>query len=200
MSDTGTPALLREEVRQAACRMAELGLARGSSGNISLRLPKERFLITASGIPYNKLSADQIVKIDYDGEPSCAGIPSSEWRMHAAIYRRRPDVQAIVHTHSPFATAAAIALTSLPVMHDEGKILFGEALSVSVHAPPGTWKLAKATADAIAGGKAALISHHGAIAVGPTLQEALLMAEKVEETAQLYWLVAQIRGSNASDR
>ena len=182
---------LREEVRQTARRMAELGLVRGSSGNVSLRI-RERILITASGVPYEALSTDQIIEIDYDGmKHSGNGDASSEWRMHVEIYRTREDVQAIVHTHSPFATAAAVALRSVPVVHDEGRILFGEALPVSAHAPPGSWELAKAVADALAEGKATLIGHHGAVTVGATLQEALTLAEKVEETAQLFWLSQQ---------
>lgn len=185
---------LHDAVRQTAQRMAARGLARGSSGNISLRLPKERLLITASGIPYDELNVDQIIEIDYDGVQYSRQDedPSSEWRMHVEVYRRRSDVRAIVHTHSPFATAVAIVLTSVPVVHDEGRILFGGALPVSHHAAPGTWELARATAEALACGRAALISHHGAIAVGATLHEALAAAEKVEETAQLYWLCRQI--------
>ena len=182
---------LREEVRQTARRMAELGLVRGSSGNVSLRI-RERILITASGVPYEALSTDQIIEIDYDGKKhSGNGDASSEWRMHVEIYRTREDIQAIVHTHSPFATAAAVALRSVPVVHDEGRILFGEALPVSAHAPPGSWELAKAVADALAEGKATLIGHHGAVTVGATLQEALTLAEKVEEMAQLFWLSQQ---------
>jgi L-fuculose-phosphate aldolase len=183
---------LREQVMQTAQRMAGLGLARGSSGNVSRRAG-ERILITASGIPYEALHRDQVIEIDYDGKRySGNGDPSSEWRMHAEIYRMRKDVQAIVHTHSPFATAAAVVLRSLPVVHDEGRILFGEALPVSAHASPGTWDLAKAVANALADGKATLIGHHGAVTVGSTLQEALALAEKVEETAQLFWLCEQI--------
>ena len=182
---------LREEVRQTARRMAELGLVRGSSGNVSLRI-RERILITASGVPYEALSTDQIIEIDYDGKKhSGNGSASSEWRMHVEIYRTREDIQAIVHTHSPFATAAAGALRSVPVVHDEGRILFGEALPVSAHTSPGTRELAKAVADALAEGKATLIGHHGAVTVGATLQEALTLVEKVEETAQLFWLSQQ---------
>jgi L-fuculose-phosphate aldolase len=183
---------LREQVMKTARRMAGLGLVRGSSGNVSIRV-EERMLITASGIPYENLESDQIVEIDHEGKKfSGSGDPSSEWRMHAAIYRARRDVQAIVHTHSPYATAAAISFRSVPVLHDEGRILFGEALPVSAHASPGTWDLAKAVADALADAKVALVGYHGAVAVGATLREALILAEKVEETVQLFWLCQQV--------
>jgi len=108
--------------------------------------------------------------------------------LHAEIYKRREDVEAIVHTHSTYATAAAISLHSLPIVHDEGRILFGDEIPVSKHFPPGTWDLARAVADALGDLRAVLIADHGAVAVGKTPEEALARAEKVEEMAQLFWL------------
>ena len=183
----------RDEVQHTAQAMAAKGFATGSSGNVSLRVG-DRFLITASGIPYECLSAEQVIEMDDGGATySGTGAPSSEWRMHAEIYRVREDVQSIVHTHSLYATAAAVMLSSLPIVHDEGKILLGEALPVSEHAPPGSWALAKAVANALAREKAVLIGHHGAVAVASTLQDALLLAEKIEEAAQLLWLCQQLQ-------
>lgn len=181
----------REAVRSTAAAMAAAGLVTGSSGNVSLRFG-ERVLITASGVPYAELEADQVIEIDKDGARlSGTGEPSSEWRMHVAIYAQRVDVHAIVHTHSPAATAAAIALPALPILHDEGKILFGEALPVSAHRPPGTWELASAVVDALGDGRGCLIAKHGAVAVGTTPAEALGTAIKIEEAARLYLLSRQ---------
>jgi len=181
----------REAVRSTAAAMAAAGLVTGSSGNVSLRFG-ERVLITASGVPYAELEADQVIEIDKDGARlSGTGEPSSEWRMHVAIYAQRGDVHAIVHTHSPAATAAAIALPALPILHDEGKILFGEALPVSTHRPPGTWELASAVVDALDDGRGCLIAKHGAIAVGATPAEALETAIKIEEAARLSLLARQ---------
>ena len=185
----------RQSVQSTSISMASKGLATGSSGNVSLRLG-DHLLITASGVPYETLSTSQIVEIDCDGTKySGTSNASSEWRMHAEIYRMRQDVEAIVHTHSPFATAAAVVFRSVRVVHDEGRILFGETLSVSAHAPPGSWDLARAVVEALADGKATLIGHHGAVAVGPTLQEALILAQKVEEAAQLFWLCQHLKPS-----
>ena len=182
--------LWRERVAATARAMAERGLARGSSGNVSLRWG-DGMLITPSGVPYAHLRPGQVVAVDLAGRVRVgSGVPSSEWRMHAAIYRARTDVRAIVHTHSPCATAASFR-DALPVLHDEGRILFGEEIPVSRHAPPGTWDLAQAVADALGSGPAALIARHGAVAVGATLGEALLRAEKVEETAELLFLVGE---------
>ena len=111
--------------------------------------------------------------------------------MHVAIYARRGDVKAIVHTHSPVATAAAISLSTLPILHDEGKLLLGDAVPVSAHQPPGTWELAEAVVDALGQGRGCLIAKHGAVAVGATPAEALRTAIKIEEAARLFLLSRQ---------
>jgi L-fuculose-phosphate aldolase len=184
----------RRAVLRAAVAMAERGLAIGSSGNVSLRLD-DRFLITATGRPYESMRPSEIVETDSDGRTlSGRGAPSSEWRMHAAIYAKRPDVGAIVHTHSPYATAASAALETLPIPHDEGRIVYGEGVPVSVHRPPGTRELADAVAEALGEGRIALIARHGAVGVGATLDEALAHATKLEEIAHLALLKHQFRG------
>ena len=184
---------LRTEVLDIAQRMADLGLVRVSSGNVSARFGAG-FLITASGIPYNELESDQIIEVNLQGEKkSGIGEPSSEWRMHAAIYRERDDVAAIVHTHSPYATSVAIARSTLPIVHDEGKILFGEGIPVASHSSPGTWQLADAVVTGLGTGNALLIANHGALAVAKSLPEAFTLAEKIEEMAQLFWLSSFIK-------
>lgn len=149
-------------------------------------------LITPSGVVYRYLRPGQVVEVDLEGRVIAgSGVPSSEWRMHAAIYRGRPDVRAVVHTHSLCATAASFR-TALPVMHDEGRILFGSEIPVSRHAPPGTWDLAEAVREALGGGVAVLVARHGAVAVGRTLGEALLRAEKIEEAGAIFFMVGKI--------
>jgi len=180
----------RELVVATARAMAERGLARGASGNVSVRWG-EGMLITPSGVAYRHLRPGQVMAVDLEGRVRAgSGVPSSEWRMHAAIYRARTDVRAIVHTHSPCATAASFR-DALPVIHDEGRILFGGEIPVSRHAPPGTSDLAKAVGDALGSGGAVLIARHGAAAVGRTLGEALLRAEKIEEAAELWFRVGK---------
>jgi len=181
----------REAVRATAIEMAATGLVTGSSGNVSLRFG-DHVLITASGILYARLEVDQVIEMDMDGNRlSGRGEPSSEWRMHVAIYARRKDVQAIVHTHSPTATAASIALSTLPIPHDEGKILFGDEIPVSAHHPPGTWDLANAVVEALGDGRGGLIAKHGVVGVGATLAAALETAIKIEEAGRLLLLSRQ---------
>ena len=195
LDETTRDALLdqRRAVRDAAVAMAQHGLATGSSGNISVRAGSG-LLITASGIPYDWIGIEHIIETDMEGHRlSGDGDPSSEWRMHAAIYARRLDVAAIVHTHSLHATAAAIALRELPIPHDEGRLFYGDAVPVSEHHPPGSWDLARSVADALGPGKLVLISHHGAVGVGATLDEAFTAAVKLEEIATLCLLSHQLR-------
>lgn len=113
--------------------------------------------------------------------------------MHAAIYRAREDVRAVVHTHSPYATAVACFSSALPVLHDEGRHAFCERVPVAEYAPPGTWKLAHRAVEALGSGQAVRLARHGVVTVGPTLSAALALAEKLEETAKLYVL---LRGKN----
>ncbi len=185
--------LRRERLVEVARAMARKGLVTGSSGNVSLRLDSG-MLITPSGIPYEHFRPGQVIWMDLEGRVlGGSGQSSSEWRMHAAIYRQREDVRAVVHTHSLFATAASFG-SALRVVHAEGKTLFEEEIPVSTPAPPGTWELAQAVVEALGRGRAALLAHHGAVAVGSTLREAFLWAEKLEETARLAWELRRQHG------
>jgi len=187
--------VFRERVARAARRMWELGLVVGSSGNVSLRAGGVIY-ITPSGVLYAHLRPKMVVAIDPDGNVlSGAGEPSSEWRMHVLIYRELPGVRATVHTHSPYATAAAGG--SLCPASDEGRLLFGEGIPVSRHAPPGTWELARAAVEALRRGKGAcLLAHHGTVTVGGTLTEALLRAEALEGVARVS-LLGRLRSQSA---
>ncbi len=183
----------RVEVARAYRRLGELGLITGSSGNVSLRVG-EGILITPTGIPWERVRPEGIVALDFAGRVRGRGHPSSEWRLHLVLLRARPDVRAVVHTHSPFATAAALFDQALPVLHDEGRLLFGETIPLARHAPPGTWELAQNALAALGEGRAVLLPRHGAVAVGRTLDEALTLAEKIEEAARLFLLSQALRG------
>ncbi len=177
----------RVKVCQAYRWLGEHGLITGSSGNVSLRVG-DRILITPTGVPWELLRAGEIVALDLAGQVCGRGFPSSEWRLHVTIYRARSDVRAVVHTHSPYATAWASLGHPLPVLHDEGQLLFGSEIPVAEHAPPGTWELAHNAATALGKGRALLLARHGPVVVGQSLSEALQRAEKLEEAAQLFSL------------
>jgi L-fuculose-phosphate aldolase len=162
------------------------GLMPNKSGNVSCRAGAERFLITPAALPYRDLTAEVIVSVPTHGEPSPEGPrPSSEWRMHASIYRARPDVAAIVHTHSPHATALACAGRGIPPFHYMIALAGGEVRCVP-YATFGTAALASSAVAGLADRRATLLANHGVIAVGPTLRVAQAVALEVENLAGQY--------------
>lgn len=165
--------------------MDEAGLAPGKSGNVSCR-EGDGFLITPSGIPYHELVPADIARLDAAGKVRAASRrPSSEWRMHAAIYSRRPEVQAIVHTHSPNATALACAHRSIPAFHYMIALAGGE-VRCAPYATFGSEELAAHAVAGLEGRRATLLANHGVVAVGTSLRAALGVAIEVENLARQY--------------
>ena len=170
------------------CRaMDRLGLTRGTSGNVSVRCG-DGFLISPTGIPCDALTPDQIVPMDFDGRHAGAVLPSSEWRFHRDILRRRPDVGAVVHTHSPHAPAVAVLRLSHPARHYSVAEARGTDVRCAPYALFGTQALSDAALEALDGRRACLLAHHGVIACGPDLPRALALAVTVEELARLFLL------------
>jgi L-fuculose-phosphate aldolase len=196
---------LRADVAQAALRMLDSGLVRGTSGNVSARAPDGLIAVTPTGVDYRVLEPDQVALIDPDGNViDGRHRPSSEVPMHLAVYRARSDVGAIVHTHSMFATTFAAIGEDLPGVH---YILAhaGRNVRVAPYATYGTTALAESCVDALADNQAVLLGNHGVLAVGPKLDMAMMVAEAVEYTAELYWRARcigtpQILGDDEMDR
>jgi len=115
--------IFRAKVARAYRRLGELGLVVESSGNVSLRVGSVVFF-TPTGIPFYRLRGKEVVVMDLLGDVLSRGIPSSEWRLHVSLLQGRPDIKAVVHAHPPFATILACAGKALPVIHDEGRLLF----------------------------------------------------------------------------
>ncbi|MCG0239740.1 MAG: class II aldolase/adducin family protein [Firmicutes bacterium] len=186
-------ASLREQVCAAAVRSYRSGLVRGTSGNWSARDPLTGLVaVTPSGLAYEKMTPEDIVVVNLDGEVVEGGRrPSSELPMHLVIYRRRPDVGGIAHTHSPYATALAVLERELPPVLIE-MALVGTRVPVAPFAMPGTPEVGEAAVAALAEAQACLLARHGVVAVGRTVEEATLTAARVEEMAQIYHLAAQL--------
>jgi L-fuculose-phosphate aldolase len=171
--------------------LVELGLATGASGNVSSRIrdgdSSELMAITPSGKRYADLKDDDIAVVDLDVE-SVEGelVPSSESLMHAAIYRARPDVGAVIHTHAVFSSVAAVSGLEVPPIIDEMVVYVGGAIKVSDYAFPSTQELADNVCDALGDRNAALIRNHGAVCVGRDLDEALDVCQLVERLAQVF--------------
>ena len=194
----------KEQKRQviwAAQRMAALGLVTGASGNVSMRLEPlgstEIMAVTPSGKPYDALTDQDVVVVDFEGEPVEGDlVPSSESLMHAAIYEKRPDVKAVVHTHSVFCSVAAVAGLDIPPIIDEVVVAVGGAIKVSDYAFPGTQQLADSVCAALGERNAALIRNHGAVGVGRTLREAVDVSALLERTAQVFIYASLLGGAN----
>jgi L-fuculose-phosphate aldolase len=177
---------LRKEVIKTCLRMNEEGINQGTSGNVSVRTD-EGFLITASGIPYEKMKPVHVVEMDLDGGYGGEFLPSTEWRMHLDIFKARPEAQAIVHVHSIYATALACLRKDVPAFHYMIGVTGGVSLRVSDYAEFGTQALSDTMLKALEARKACLLANHGQIAFGPTLGKALWLAGEIEALCKQYW-------------
>lgn len=170
----------------AACALDGLGFMPGKSGNLSIRTPRG-FLITPSGLPYAATAPEDLVEVAEDGRVlEGARRPSSEWRFHAAIYAARPEAGAVVHTHSPFATALSCARQGIPPLHYMIVQAGGPDIRCAAYATFGTAALAAATVAALEGRRAALLANHGVVALGRSLAAAQALAMEVENLARQY--------------
>ena len=187
---------LRRDVMEAARAMHRSGLVVGSSGNVSARIEGEELLaITTAGKNYETMGIDEVVVADFEGEPvEGDGLPSTEMLMHVAVYRARPDVRAVMHTHSVYASALAVAGVPLPPLIDEMVIALGDSIQVSEYAFPSTEELGDAVVAALGERNAALIRNHGLVGVGGSVAEALRVCQMAEHIAHIY-VAAKIIGA-----
>lgn len=182
----------REEIVGVARASVERGLNRGTSGNVSARLPSGGMLITPSGVPYGRLAPDDLVRVGPDGTARGPGTPSTEWRLHAAVYRDRPDARAVLHAHPPFSTALACLRREIPPFHYLVAAAGGDSIRCARYATFGTSELAEAVLAALAGRRACLMANHGMAALGGSPAAALELAEQVEALAEAYWRALQV--------
>ena len=186
---------LREAVVATALAMNAAGINRGKSGNVSARWRDgafDGFLVTPTGIPYDRTTPEQIVAMTLAGEARGTMLPSSEWRFHRDIYSARADAQAVVHTHAPFATTLACMHRGIPPFHYMIAVAGGKDIRCAPYATFGTQELSDHAVAALAGRRACLLANHGMIAFGASLDAALALAVEVETLAEMYWRALQI--------
>lgn len=194
---------LRTAVVEAAREMLRRGLVTGTCGNVSAR-DGQAVIITPAALAYEEMTEDDLVELDPDGEPSRlpdpperSREPSSERRVHTAIYSARPDVGAIVHTHSVHATAWSFTGEPLDTGTEELEAAVGGAVLTAPFAPTGTDEIAASAVDALGDRGAVLLGRHGVVAVGQSPAAALERCAVVERQAQIAWLVRGAGGSGA---
>jgi L-fuculose-phosphate aldolase len=154
------------------------------------------FLVTPTGLAYESISPEDIVAMAPDGLPTGPRAPSSEWRFHRDIYAARPEVGAVVHAHSPFATTLACLGRGVPAFHYMVAIAGGCDIRCAAYATFGTQALSDHALAALEGRKACLLANHGMIAVGAALADALALGVEVEALAEQYWRALQIGEPN----
>lgn len=179
------------QVIAAAREMHRRGLVTGTVGNVSARF-QDGMLITPTRRDYARLRARDIVEMHLTAQAGRAH-PSREWQLHAALYRSREDIAAIVHTHSPFALARSFDPAPIVVQTEERAYLDLDQIPVTRPQPVASAALAQEVVITLAARPAALLARHGVIAVGDTPRQALEMAAAVECQAQIDWLLRMAR-------
>ncbi len=183
--------VVREEIIATCIKMTRLGINQGTSGNVSKRW-QEGMLITPSGLPYEDMSPDDIVYVAFNqNKTSGAGKPSSEWLFHRDILAGRKDIQAVIHTHSNYATAMAIQRMNIPAHHYMVAAGGGKRIRCADYATFGTQELSNNALKALENQMACLLANHGVIALGHTLSKALWLANEIETLAKQYFIASQ---------
>ena len=172
------------DLLEAARRLDAAGFMPSKSGNLSVR-DGDGFIITPAGLPYAATIEADLVRVAADGTASGPRRPSSEWQMHRGILAARPDAGAVVHTHSPRATALSCARRGIPPFHYM-VLLAGGDVRCAQHATFGTEALARNCVAALADRRAVLLANHGVVAVGANLAAAVTLAFEVENLAGQY--------------
>ncbi len=177
----------RRAVLAAAVRLLERGLTVGASGNVSCRVGDECVAITPSRRYYEELSPEEIVVVDFEGEPVAGdGIPSVELMLHVGVYLARHDVGAVIHCHPPFASAAAVVGRPIPPILEDQMIFLGGQIEVAPHAMSGSEELVEYGVSALGDRNACLLANHGALVVGRDVRATAYACDYLEKVAMAY--------------
>ena len=176
-------------------KLVETGLNKGTSGNCSVRLG-DGFLVTPSGMSVEDMTPASMVQMQFDGSfelqvESNAKKPSSEWRFHRDILASRPEINAVVHTHSMFATTLACLHKDIPPFHYMIAIAGGDTIRCAPYALFGSQALSDNALSALQDRKACLLANHGMIALGRDLEDTLAVTVEVENLCEQYWRILQ---------
>jgi L-fuculose-phosphate aldolase len=175
---------LREKMVDICRRMNSTGINQGTAGNLSVRT-SSGFLITPSSLPYDIMTADDLVEMDYDGS-YLGRRPSSEWRFHRDILKNRRDINVVLHCHSLYATTLACHHKTIPAFHYMVGVAGGTTVRCADYATFGTQALSDHALKALDGRFACLLGQHGQISLGKDLEQALWLAIEVETLSRMY--------------
>ncbi len=176
---------IRNTIIDTCKALFELQLNKGTSGNVSARLT-DGFLITPSGLPVNQMTAESIVKMQFDGTFEKNKKPSSEWKFHLDILKNKKEIDAVIHTHSLYATSLSSLRKDIPAFHYMVAVAGGNDIKCAPYALFGSQQLSDVALKALENRRACLLSNHGMIATGKDLTRALNLTIEVENLAQQY--------------
>ncbi|MCY6959256.1 MULTISPECIES: class II aldolase/adducin family protein [Clostridium] len=179
---------LKEALLETAKESYKLGLVAGTSGNVSVYDDeRDAMIITPSSIPYETMTLEDLVVLKLDGTiVEGHNQPSSEWRMHAQIFKERQDIKCVLHTHSPYATGFAVCRESIPVILIEMVPFIGGDVPVAKFGMPGTDSVGIEALKVLKDRKACLLSNHGTLAIGETIDKAFISSIYLEDAAKIY--------------
>jgi L-fuculose-phosphate aldolase len=178
---------IKQAVYEAGIRMSDMGLVAGTWGNISARVDENYMVVTPSGMNYHTLKPENMVVVNikdlsYEGNLK----PSVETPLHAAVYKKRPTINAVIHNHSTNACVVAAAQREIPPILDDMVQIIGGSLRVAKYALPGTDELVDYAMDKLEGRNAVLLANHGPVCLGRSIEEAFVTCLVVEKAARVF--------------
>ena len=184
---------LRKEVVKGAQTIYAKGLVENGEGNVSVRVNKNEILITPSSNRYEDLVPEAIVHLDLDGNPiNSKSIPSTETKMHLAVYKSRPKVKCVIHNHSSYVTMLSVLRKNIPVIMEQQIIFLGGEIKCSEITEAHTEEMGSSALNALNINNAAILANHGAIICGKSVEHAVRFAIILEKLAKVYWGALQV--------
>jgi len=201
MGETENIQNFRRLIIESGLRLLEEGLVTRTFGNVSIRLDGNFMLITPSGRRYDELVEKDIVKVNYSSGEYEGGIkPSSEFRLHAEVYKERGEVNAVIHTHQQNASTIAATHMTLPPILDDQAQLIGADVKVAKYAPSSSMELVENVVEALKGRTAALIANHGAVCIGRNIEEAFVVSQVLEKACKSFIEASFVGGAKSIDK
>ncbi len=184
---------LRKTVVKGAQEIYNKGLVEDGEGNVSVRINKNEILSTPTSTKYNLLSPELIVHMDLDENILGSGkIPSTEVKMHLAVYKDRPKVKCVIHTHSPYITMLSVLRRGIPIIMEQQLIFLGGEIQCTEITEAHTEEMGQSALKALGRNNAAILANHGAIICGKSVDHAVRFAVILERLAKVYWGALQI--------
>jgi L-fuculose-phosphate aldolase len=177
----------KQRIWEAGKRLLAEGLVKGTWGNISLRVDQETMVITPSGREYLDLKPEEMVEVNIKNFEYKGSIkPSTEFKMHGEIFRKRNEINAVIHTHPPSASTVAAARREVPPILDDMAQIIGPTVRVADYARSSSRKIERATLKALKGRMACLLANHGAVCIGRDLDEAFVVSQVLEKACRTF--------------